>query len=67
MPYFGYARQDRKDEGPRADHRQARRQPDHPRRGRPRAGDGPARRQIQGFFDMPVDHLYAAPVLNDFV
>ena len=21
--------------------------------------------QIQGFFDVPVDHLYAAPVLND--
>jgi ribose-phosphate pyrophosphokinase len=23
--------------------------------------------QIQGFFDIPVDHLYAAPVLNDYV
>jgi ribose-phosphate pyrophosphokinase len=23
--------------------------------------------QIQGFFDVPVDHLYAAPVLNDYV
>lgn len=23
--------------------------------------------QIQGFFDVPVDNLYAAPVLNDFV
>jgi ribose-phosphate pyrophosphokinase len=22
--------------------------------------------QIQGFFDVPVDHLYAAPVLNDY-
>ena len=22
--------------------------------------------QIQGFFDLPVDHLYAAPVLNDY-
>ena len=21
--------------------------------------------QIQGFFDVPVDHLYAAPVLNE--
>jgi ribose-phosphate pyrophosphokinase len=23
--------------------------------------------QIQGFFDIPVDHLYAAPVLNDYI
>ena len=23
--------------------------------------------QIQGFFDIPVDHLYAAPVLSDYV
>ncbi len=22
--------------------------------------------QIQGFFDVPVDHLYAAPVLNNY-
>ena len=23
--------------------------------------------QIQGFFDIPVDHLQAAPVFNDYV
>jgi ribose-phosphate pyrophosphokinase len=41
LPYYGYARQDRKD--------------------RPRVG------QIQGFFDIPVDHLFAAPVILDYV
>ncbi len=66
MPYFGYARQDRKDQ-PRvslaaklvanlittagAD--------------RVLAMDLHAS-QIQGFFDIPVDHLYAAPVFMDF-
>jgi ribose-phosphate pyrophosphokinase len=63
IPYFGYARQDRKDEGrvpisgklvanmittARAD--------------RVLATDLHAA-QVQGFFDIPVDHLYAAPVL----
>src|SRR5688500_340043 len=65
MPYFGYARQDRKDEG---------RVPITAklvaniitRAGADRvlAMDLHAA-QIQGFFDVPVDHLYAAPVLND--
>lgn len=66
MPYFGYARQDRKDQ-PRvslaaklvanlittagAD--------------RVLAMDLHAS-QIQGFFDIPVDHLYAAPMFMDF-
>ncbi|MFN8176599.1 MAG: ribose-phosphate pyrophosphokinase [bacterium] len=66
MPYFGYARQDRKDQ-PRvslaaklvanlittagAD--------------RVLAMDLHAS-QIQGFFDIPVDHLYAAPVFMDY-
>jgi ribose-phosphate pyrophosphokinase len=66
MPYFGYARQDRKDQ-PRvslaaklvanlittagAD--------------RVLAMDLHAA-QIQGFFDIPVDHLYAAPVFMEF-
>jgi ribose-phosphate pyrophosphokinase len=66
VPYFGYARQDRKDEG---------RVPITAklvaniitRAGADRvlAMDLHAA-QIQGFFDVPVDHLYAAPVLNEY-
>ena len=66
MPYYGYARQDRKDAG---------RVPITAklvaniitRAGADRvlAMDLHAA-QIQGFFDVPVDHLYAAPVLNDY-
>jgi ribose-phosphate pyrophosphokinase len=66
VPYFGYARQDRKDEG---------RVPITAklvanlitRAGADRvlAMDLHAP-QIQGFFDVPVDHLYAAPVLTSF-
>lgn len=66
IPYFGYARQDRKDAG---------RVPITAklcaniitRAGADRvlAMDLHAA-QIQGFFDVPVDHLYAAPVLNDY-
>jgi ribose-phosphate pyrophosphokinase len=65
IPYFAYARQDRKDEG---------RVPITAklvaniitRAGADRvlAMDLHAA-QIQGFFDVPVDHLYAAPVLNE--
>ena len=66
IPYFGYARQDRKDSG---------RVPITAklvanlitRAGADRvlAMDLHAA-QIQGFFDVPVDHLYAAPVLNNY-
>ncbi|MCE9604445.1 MAG: ribose-phosphate pyrophosphokinase [Planctomycetia bacterium] len=65
IPYFGYARQDRKDEG---------RVPitaklvanliERSGADRVLTMDLHAA-QIQGFFDLPVDHLYAAPVLND--
>jgi ribose-phosphate pyrophosphokinase len=65
IPYFGYARQDRKDEG---------RVPITAklvanlvtRAGADRvlAMDLHAA-QIQGFFDVPVDHLYASNVLNE--
>ncbi len=65
IPYYGYARQDRKDEG---------RVPITAklvanlitRAGADRvlAMDLHAA-QIQGFFDVPVDHLYAAPVIVD--
>ena len=64
LPYFGYARQDRKDEG---------RVPITAKLVAnliTRAGADRAltmdmhAAQIQGFFDVPVDHLYGAPVLN---
>jgi len=64
MPYFGYARQDRKDEG---------RVPITAKLAANLITRAGADRvvcmdlhaaQIQGFFDVPVDHLYAAPVLN---
>lgn len=66
IPYFGYARQDRKDEG---------RVPITAklvaniitRAGADRVLTMDLHApQIQGFFDVPVDHLYAAPVLNNY-
>src|SRR5215213_10591567 len=64
IPYFGYARQDRKDEG---------RTPitaklvanliERSGADRVVAVDLHAA-QVQGFFDIPVDHLYAGPVLT---
>jgi len=65
MPYYGYARQDRKDEG---------RVPITAKLVANLITRAGADRvltmdlhaaQIQGFFDVPVDHLYAAPVLNE--
>jgi len=65
VPYFGYARQDRKDEG---------RVPITAKlvaNLMTRAGAGRVltmdlhAAQIQGFFDIPVDHLYAAPVIDE--
>lgn len=66
MPYFGYARQDRKDEG---------RVPitaklvaniiDRAGANRVLTIDLHAA-QIQGFFDIPVDHLHASTVLTDY-
>ncbi len=64
LPYFGYARQDRKDAGrvpitaKLVANMIARAGTD-----RVLAMDLHAA-QLQGFFDVPVDHLYAAPVLN---
>lgn len=64
IPYFGYARQDRKDEG---------RTPITAKLVANLITRAGADRvltmdlhaaQIQGFFDVPVDHLYAGPVLN---
>lgn len=65
VPYFGYARQDRKDAG---------RVPITAKLAADIITRAGADRvltmdlhaaQIQGFFDVPVDHLYGAPVLND--
>ncbi|MCU0876486.1 MAG: ribose-phosphate pyrophosphokinase [Pirellulaceae bacterium] len=67
IPYFGYARQDRKDEG---------RVPITAKLVANLITRAGADRvltmdlhspQIQGFFDVPVDNMYAAPVLYDFV
>jgi ribose-phosphate pyrophosphokinase len=67
LPFYGYARQDRKD------------QPRVPITAKLVANllvaAGANRiltmdlhaQQIQGFFDIPVDHLYAAPVMYDYV
>jgi ribose-phosphate pyrophosphokinase len=66
VPYFGYARQDRKDEG---------RVPITAKLVANLITRAGADRvltmdlhayQIQGFFDMPVDHLFAAPVLDNY-
>ena len=67
LPYYGYARQDRKDEG---------RVPITAKlvanlltaagADRVLALDLHAA-QIQGFFDIPVDHLHAGPVINEYV
>jgi len=65
VPYFGYARKDRKDEG---------RVPISAKLVANMISAAGADRvltvdlhaaQIQGFFDIPVDHLYAKPVLCD--
>ncbi|MHC4401947.1 MAG: ribose-phosphate diphosphokinase [Planctomycetota bacterium] len=66
IPYFGYARQDRKDEG---------RVPITAKLAAniiTRAGADRVltmdlhAAQIQGFFDIPVDHLIAAPVIDEY-
>ncbi len=66
LPYYGYARQDRKDEG---------RVPITAKLVANMLTRAGANRvltmdlhaaQIQGFFDLPVDHLYAASVLNHY-
>ena len=46
-------------------HRQARGQPHHPRRRDRVLAMDLHTAQIQGFFDIPVNHLYAAPVIDE--
>ncbi|MFQ5780592.1 MAG: ribose-phosphate diphosphokinase [Nitrospiria bacterium] len=66
IPYYGYARQDRKDQG---------RVPISAKLVADLVAAAGAHRvltidlhagQIQGFFNIPVDHLYASPVLLDY-
>jgi ribose-phosphate pyrophosphokinase len=67
LPYYGYARQDRKDVG---------RVPITAKLVANLVTIAGANRvlaldlhaaQIQGFFDIPVDHLHAAPVINEYI
>jgi ribose-phosphate pyrophosphokinase len=67
LPYYGYARQDRKDQG---------RVPITAKLVADLLTSAGANRvlaldlhaaQIQGFFDIPVDHLYGGPVINDYI
>jgi ribose-phosphate pyrophosphokinase len=67
LPYYGYARQDRKDQG---------RVPITAKLVANLVTVAGANRvlaldlhaaQIQGFFDIPVDHLHAGPVINEYV
>jgi len=67
LPYYGYARQDRKDVG---------RVPITAKLVANLVTIAGANRvlaldlhaaQIQGFFDIPVDHLYAGPVINEYM
>src|SRR5258708_24270439 len=67
LPYYGYARQDRKDQG---------RVPITAKLIANILTSAGANRiialdlhaaQIQGFFDIPMDHLHAGPVINEYV
>jgi ribose-phosphate pyrophosphokinase len=67
LPYYGYARQDRKDQG---------RVPITAKMVANLLTVAGANRvlaldlhaaQIQGFFDIPVDHLHAGPVINEYI
>ena len=67
IPYFGYARQDRKDEG---------RVPITAKLVANLITSAGANRvlaielhaaQVQGFFDIPLDHLFAGPVVKDYI
>jgi ribose-phosphate pyrophosphokinase len=66
IPYFGYARQDRKDK-PRVPLSAKLMANLIERAGADRVVTMELHaEQIQGFFDIPVDHLYSTPILVDF-
>jgi ribose-phosphate pyrophosphokinase len=67
LPYYGYARQDRKDVGRvPITAKLVANQLTVAGTNRVLALDLHAA-QIQGFFDIPVDHLHAAPVINEYI
>jgi len=63
MPYFGYARKERKSQPRERDQRQADGQLHHGWPARSRAAARPARGRDRGFFDVPTDHLTAHKIL----
>jgi ribose-phosphate pyrophosphokinase len=66
MPYFGYARQDRKDQPRVAIGAKLVANLIEAAGADKVLGIDFHTHQIQGFFDVPVDHLYAAPVLTRY-
>ena len=66
IPYYGYGRSDKKDRPRVPDLGQARCEPDHVAGADRLLTMDLHAAQIQGFFDIPVDHLYAAPVFIDY-
>ena len=66
MPYFGYARQDRKDQPRVAIGAKLMANLIEAAGAQKVLGIDFHTHQIQGFFDIPVDHLYAAPVLTQY-
>jgi ribose-phosphate pyrophosphokinase len=66
MPYYGYARQDRKDQPRVALGAKLVANLIEAAGAQKVLGIDFHTHQIQGFFDIPVDHLYAAPVLTNY-
>ena len=66
IPYFGYARQDRKDQPRVAIGAKLAANLVETAGASRVVGIDFHQHQIQGFFDVPVDHLYAAPVLTKY-
>jgi ribose-phosphate pyrophosphokinase len=67
VPYYGYARPGSQGQAACADLSQARCQRADGGRRQSRLTMDLHKAQIQGFFDLPVDHLFAAPVIIDYL